>query len=421
MEKIKQIISSNTFRQTVVTSGGTIVSGILGMFFYILIARYLGPSNFGIFSVATASMALIASIANIGIDTGIVRFVGEHYPTDKVLAFRFLKMGMVLKIITSFLVLLIGWVMVPYLVKIIFNKPEFIFPLRLSLIGAVTALLFSFVSSGLQAVQKFLVWSWVGIFTNLLRLVVTIVVFSLGILTINNSLAIYIIFPFFGFIIGLLFLPKFWKVTKERQVLGEFLHYNKWIALFTLIVAVSSRLDTFISAKLLSLEDLGIYSVAVTLSSVIPSIILALATVVAPKLASYSSDKETFIYLKKLQYFVFGLAILGIFIGIPLTYLFVPYLYGASYLASVYPLAILIVAQALFLISIPAHTSVLYYFSYPLLFVYMGLVNLLIITIGGWYMIANFGYMGAAYTVLIGNLFNFVIPLVWSLKRFKKL
>lgn len=419
MEKIKQIISSNTFRQTFVTSGGTIISGILGMFFYILIARYLGPSNFGIFSVATASMALIASVANIGIDTGIVRFVGEHYPTDKVLAYRFLKMGMVLKIIISFLVLLIGWAMVPYIVKIIFNKPEFIFPLRLSLIGAVTALLFSFVSSGLQAVQKFMVWSWVGIFTNLLRLVVTIVVFSLGILTLNNSLAIYIIFPFFGFFIGLLFLPKFWKVTKERQVLGEFLHYNKWIALFTLIVAVSSRLDTFISAKLLSLEDLGIYSVAVTLSSVIPSIILALATVVAPKLSSYTSDKETFAYLKKLQYFVFGLAIVGIFIGIPLAYLFVPYLYGASYLASVYPLAILIVAQALFLISIPAHTSVLYYFSYPLLFVYMGIVNLLIITIGGWYMVSGFGYMGAAYAVLIGNVFNFIIPFLWAFKKFK--
>lgn len=421
MEKIKNIISSNTFKQTLVTSGGTIISGVLGMFFYILVARYLGPSSFGIFSVATTAMALIASVANIGIDTGLVRFVGKYYGDDKTLAFRFLKMGLILKILTSLIVLSLGWVLVPSLSKLIFGRPEFIFPLRLSLVGATSALLFSFVSSALQAIQKFLVWSWLGIASNVLRLVATIVVFSLGVLTINSSLAIYIIFPFFGFVIGLLFLPKFWKVTNEKQVLSEFLHYNKWIALFTLLVAFSSRLDTFIAAKLLSLTDLGIYSVAVTLASVIPSIILALATVVAPKLASYTDDKETFAYLKKLQYFVFGLAFAGILIGIPLTYLFVPYLYGASYLASVYPLAILIVAQALFLISIPAHTSVLYYFSYPMLFVYMGLVNLLIITIGGWYMVSSFGYMGAAYTVLIGNVFNFIIPFVWTLKKFKKL
>lgn len=421
MEKIKKIISSDTFKQTLVTSGGTIVSGILGMFFYILIARYLGPSNFGIFSVATASIALIASVANIGIDTGIVRFVGKHYRTEKNVASRFLKMGMRLKLIVSVVVIVFGWIAVPAVALSVFGKPELIVPLRLSLVGAIGALLFSFVQSALQAMEKFWIWSWLSILTNLFRLLATMIVFGLGLLTINNSLSIYIIFPVFGFAVGFLFLPKFWNVKNENQVLIEFLHYNKWIALFTLIVAVSSRLDTFISAKLLSLSDLGIYSVAVTLSSVIPSIILALATVVAPKLSSYGNDKEAFHYLRKLQFFVFGLALLGILIGIPLTYFFVPYLYGSSYVSSLYPLAILIVAQAVFLVSIPAHTSVLYYFSYPLLFVYMGVVNLLVITIGGWFMIQIFSYVGAAYIVLIGNFINFVIPFFWTLRRFKQI
>ena len=74
-EKILKIIRTKTFSQTVITSFGTIVNGILGLFFYVLAARYLGPSKFGIFSISVATIALIASIANFGVDTGIVRFV----------------------------------------------------------------------------------------------------------------------------------------------------------------------------------------------------------------------------------------------------------------------------------------------------------------------------------------------------------
>ncbi len=420
-ESIKNIISSNTFKQTLVTSGGTIASGVLGMFFYILIARYLGASSFGIFSVSTAAIALIASIANIGIDTGIVRFVGKHFNDDKVRALRFLKMGLNLKFFVSAIVLVVGWLLVPVIAQYGLGKNELVFPLRLSLIGAVTALLFSFVMGAIQAIQKFWVWTWLSVLTNLLRLVATVFVFGLGMLTINNSLTIYIIFPFFGFLLGLFYLPNFWKVDNEREVLGEFLHYNKWIALFTLTTALSSRLDTFISAKMLSLSDLGIYSVAVALSSVIPSIIVTLATVVAPKLSSFTSVKDTFTYVKKLQLFVLGLAGLGVLVGIPLSYYFVPIFYGPEYSASLYPLAILIIAQAIFLISVPAHTLIMYYFSYPKLFFYLGIVNLLIVSLGGWIMIGNYGYIGAAWIVLIGNVFNFIIPFFWSLRRFKKI
>ena len=47
--------------------------------------------------------------------------------------------------------------------------------------------------------------------------------FSLGMFTVNTSLAVYIIFPLLGFFLGLLFLPKFWRVKNEFTVMNEFL------------------------------------------------------------------------------------------------------------------------------------------------------------------------------------------------------
>lgn len=419
IERIKEITSTSTFRQTFITSSGTIINGLLGMVFYILVAGFLGPADFGIFSIAVAAIAVIASIANIGVDTGIVRFVGRYVLSEKNKTLRFLKLGLEIKVLSSLAVLGVGWLIMPFVTLKLLGKPELLSPLRLSLLGVATSLLFSFATSSLQALQRFWVWSGLNIAANLLRLVAVVIFFNLGLLLVESSLWLYILFPFFGFVAGLFFLPKFTKVDKERSVLTEFFNYNKWIAVFTLIVAVSSRLDTFLSARLLSLEEVGIYSVAVTLSGIVPAIVFAIATVVAPKLASMLNDKDAFGYLKKLQLFVTALALTGILVGIPLSYVFIPLFYGSRYLSSIAPLSILIVAQAIFLISVPSHTSIFYYFSKPKLFVYVSIVHLAILLFGGWYLISAFGYLGAAWIYLIGNVWNFAVPFIWVVRRFK--
>ena len=419
-EKIKQILKSKTFSQTLITSFGTIVNGVLGLFFYVLAARYLGPSKFGIFSISVAAIALIASITNFGVDTGIVRFVGSYISTDRQKALRFLKSGFYIKTLSSIFVIILGWYIVPFVATYFFQKSELIFPLRLSLIGVASALLFSYVTSAVQAFQKFWVWSGLNIFSNLLRLLATIGLFTLGILSVESALSVYIIFPFLGFLLGLFFLPNFFKVQGEKRIFSEFMQFNGWVAAFTIIAAISSRMDTFLSARFLTLSDVGIYSVAVSLTSFIPQVVFAIGTVVAPKLASFTSKGDALKYLKKLQLFVLGIGIAGVTLGIPLSYFVIPAFYGGDYIHSIYPFIILLFAQAIFLISIPVHTAIIYYFSYPKLFVYITLINFLILLFGGWYAISNFGYVGAAWVFLIGNISNFIIPAVWVINKFKK-
>lgn len=421
-EKIRQILATKTLRQSVVTVSGTIVNGLVGWIFYILVARNLGPSYFGIFSVATATTTLLASIFNIGIDTGLIRFVGKYISGNQEKAFKFMKLGLKMKFAIGFFLVTLGWFLVPTFVGLFFKKPELIFPLRLALVAASGWLLSSFVTSSLQGMQKFFGWVSLNVLMSGIRLILFVGLIYLGLAgSLNFSLYAYLLAPFVGFLVGVSFLPKFYRVNGEKSVALEFFHYNKWVAIFNLIVAVSSRLDTYLSTRLLSLGDLGIYSVANNLSGIVSEVVLALATVVAPKLAGFVNNLDAKRYLIKLQIFVFVLAIMGVTFGIPFSYYVIPKFYGENYIPSILPFTILLISQTVFLISVPVHTSIFYYFSNPKIFVFVGLGHLILISLLGWFAISSYGYMGAAFTMLAGNIFNFVFPGIWVLRKFHRL
>lgn len=420
MEKIKIALESNTVRQSAVTSLSTIINGLLGVFFYILTARFLGPGNFGVLVVALTTLTLVADMATIGTDTGIVKFVGQYFEKDRNRALKFLKLGLRIKFLVGLAVFTLGWLIVPLIARTFLSKPELITPLRFAIAGSFVTLLFTFATSSLQAIQKFWTWGAVNVTTNTLRLVLIIILISMGLLSVNTTLTIYIVCVLLGFFVSLLFLPDFLKVKNEGMLAKEFLHYNKWVAAFVMIAAISGRLDTFLSTRLLPLSEVGIYGVATGLASIGAQIVSGVTTVVAPKLASMDSNKKAIEYLKKLQLLSFALAILVMVVGSVAGYIVIPLFYGQLYVSSIAPFITLLAAQAVFLFSIPAHSSVIFYFGYPKLFVYISLVHLAIIGLLGWFMITNFGIMGAAFTVLVGNISNLLIPGIWSIYKFSK-
>ena len=417
--RLKAATKTNTFRQSSITFSGTMVNGFLGALFYLLSARYLGPSSFGILSVSIATLALTADIANFGVNTALVRFVSKYFTKDKDRANRFLKLGIEIKIIASFGVLMLGYLGSSFLANYVFAKPEMLFPLRLSFIGVGTTLLFSFTTSFFQSSQRFVAWSLIQILTNFLRLSAVVLIFILGFLSVDTVIVGYILMPFLGFVISICFIPNdFWKVKKEWSVSNEFFNYNKWVALFSIVSAVSARVDTFISARLLSTAEVGIYSAANQLVQVVPQIIAAISTVIAPKISSMGSLKSLISYLKKTQMLVVGIAVLAI-LSIPLASYLIPLFYGSQYLASVKIFTILLIASLIFLISVPIHNAIFYYFSKPSLFFWLSLLNLSIVMILGWNLISAYGVVGAAISVLVGQFFNFLIPLIWVLREIR--
>ena len=125
------------------------------------------------------------------------------------------------------------------------------------------------------------------------------------------------------------------------------------------------------------------------------------------------------VYVKKLQLFVLGLALVGLVVGIPLGYLLITRVYGSQYVASFAPFIVLLLAQTVFFVAVPVHTSVIYYFSNPRLFVWISTLYLMIIGFGGWFLIGAWGTMGAAVAVLVAQTVNYIIPAVWVYRKFR--
>lgn len=415
------IFKTATFKQSQITIAGTIVNGLLGAAFYILMARFLGPSDFGLLIVSVATLTLIADIADFGTNTGLVRFVSANIVSNKEKAWRFLKLSLEVKFAVWIVVLVLGIIFSPFVADKIFNKTELVMPLRLVMIGVGGALLFSFATSSLQAFQKYFTWSFVNIFTNFLRLLFIFLLFFYAQLNLTSGLLIYLVLPFFGFSLTLVFIPakKIFAVSQEFSVAKQFFKYNFWVAFFTIIAAISARLDTFLTARLLSAQEVGIYGAANQLVSVVPQIIGALGVVAAPKFAGFVNIKQMIEYFKKFQLMVLGLGLLGL-LAIPLSFYVIPLLYGASYAETVLPFIVLLLAMLIFLISVPVHNSIIYYFGKPQVFVWVGIGHLIIISFLGYSLILSFGVVGAAMTVLVGTTFNLLAPLGWFLWRIKQ-
>lgn len=419
-EGIVRLASTGTVKQTMITVTGTLGSGVLGAVFYIWMARVLGPAEFGIFSVAATTMALVASVSNVGTDTGLIRFVGKYIGKERERALGFLKLGFVVKVAVWLTVGIIGLILARWVAVDVLKKPEITQALKISVVGVGGMLLFSFSVASLQATQRYIVWSGVMISNNLFRLGVVAALVTVSYLSLNRALWIFALVPFFGCLIGLVFIPAFVRAKLGREIRTEFFNYNKWVALFTVLTAISSRVDTFLTVRLLTLKEVGIYAVAVTLAGFVAQITLALATVIAPKLAAFETKEEAIEYIKKLQLFVVILAGLGLAVGVPLGYGIIPVLFGEVYKSGFGVFVILLFAQTMFFMAVPVHMSVMYYFSYPKLFVWVALVYLVIVGGLGWILIANWGMMGAALAVFVAQSVNFVIPAVWVANRLRK-
>lgn len=421
LSHVKVIYNSSTFRHSSVTFIATILNGALGAVFFIIAARYLGPSNYGLFSVAMAVLTLTADIGNLGTDTGIVNFVSRNIATDKTKAHQFLKLGLKIKLIVGICIVVFGIFISPFIAQSIFNKPELIELLQIAFIGVLAQLLFTFATSALQSFQKFVQWGAVNVGQNTIRLIFLFIVYSIGAVTTSNILLLYALIPFAGFLLGMIFLPKsFLRSQNENSVSSEFFKYNLWVAAFGAIAALSSRLDTFIAARLLDATQIGVYAAANQLVQIVPQLVGALGTVIAPNMAQQNSQEKFINYLKKTQLLVIGIAVLGLF-SIPFVLLIIPYLFGVEYLTSGPLFVVLLFAMLIFLISVPIHMSVFYYFSYPKLFFWISLGHLIIIALVGWNLISYYGAFGAAVSVLIGQLFNFIVPAFWMFNRIKKI
>lgn len=373
---LQQVISNTAwlFADKIIRMGAGLLVGVW-------VARYLGPEQFGLFNYALAFVALFSIIANLGLDSIVVRdLVHDPERRDETLGTAF---SLKLIVGAATFVLTIGaiWLMRPaegethWLVGIIaagtifqaFDTVDFWFQAQVRSKYTVYAKNAAFLVATLLKVAMILLkaplvaFAWAGLAE-----------------TVCGAVGLVIAYRINGYFL------RSWRAT---LALAVGLLRDSWpLMLSGVVVMVYIKIDQVMLGEMLGNHEVGIYSAAVRLSEVWYFIPMAITASVFPAIvnAKKSSEAEYYNRLRKLYLLMVWLSLA---VAVPVTLLageIVQLVFGEEY------------RDAAAALSINCWAG---------LFIFSGLVS------NHWYLLENLSHY-TLYRHVVGALANIGLNLV---------
>jgi O-antigen/teichoic acid export membrane protein len=298
-------------RGAIWTFGGFGISQLLRLVTNIVLARLLAPELFGIMQIVYSMQTGVELISDVGLGQNIVYNKNANDPD-------FYNTVWTIQLIRGVLL----WIVI---CAIAVPTAKFYQSPTLVLIMPVVS--FSAVLGGFSSTSRFLLQKRMKYSTLTTFDTIVAIVFS----AIQLLLAYFIptIWALvFGTVAGTMaysigshfILPDArHKFFVSRKYTKEILSFGKWIFVSSIVYFLSTNFDRLYLAKLIPLELLGVYGIARTLSGMVSSAVLQLASnVIFPFIASHSHTPRTELHallaptrLKFLVLIGFGLSILA--------------------------------------------------------------------------------------------------------------
>lgn len=322
----------------------------IGYIGQILLARWLGVNNYGVYTYLITWAQVFTIGALLGLDLGIVRFVPEYLVRqDRERLSGILRWS-------RFLVLAVGIILaVPSGLILFFVRPIQSATITL-LLGSLLIPLFAFSEVQTQIIRSTRRIAWAYAPPILLQPLLLLVV-AFGFVTILGGLTDYLSIVALGISLCLIVILQGGVIHRvfsglTRNVSPSYDAYG-WLkvslpllfnSIFSIVIL---RVDTLAVGFFLGSEEVGIYGAAVKTATMVGVTLLAANTIVAPLIASYYTRRD----IAGLQDVV-SLATLGSFgfslvIGLGVMLLSGPILgaFGTEFIRARLPLLILILGQ----------------------------------------------------------------------------
>ena len=394
-----KLINSDTGKDTSIVFLGTLMNVILGGLFFIIVPRILGPFDYGLFSTVIVTALMVTSIANFGLDTGILRFAKTN-PSIISLAF---KTYVLLGIMSAIL----GFIFSP-VISTMLNHPEITPLLRIAFFGTIFLLLSNFFTAALQAKSEFLKASLVGIAANGARLLILIVSLFFFKASLNFLTALFFVIPVISVILGKIYLPI--KLEKSQNS-AKFFQFNLWIALALIISSIPY--DNYILLSLAGPAATGLYFAPFKVLTFVYQFGGNFTRVLSSRYSSFDTNQKAVEFSKKSLLFssVVSCGLLTlIFISRPVISL----IFGSQYLAAVSIMQVLSVGFIFFFLSTIPSSVILYYLgksriSFLITLIrYALFVSLLVI------LVPTSQALGAAWAFTLSELLSLILLSAYS-------
>lgn len=309
----------------------------LGLLIVILLARYLGPEEFGLFSFLTAFTALFGVIAALGLPSIAVREVVRDPETADVTLITVAVLQLVGGLFAYLLALGTASYMRPD--DEIARAIVAILGLMM-LIKASDVVLYWFES---QVQSKYTVWAQTSTFILFASIKIGLIIHQVSLTT---FVWVMLVEALFGAIILIIVMQKYGpKLSFDRFNLAQaktFLKDSWPLILSGLAVSVYMRIDQIMLGQMIDDQAVGIYSAASRISEAWYFIPMVVATSFFPEIfeAKTRSEAEYYTRLQKLYDLM---VVISILVALPMTLLSAPLMtifFGQAYSESGVVLAI---------------------------------------------------------------------------------
>ena len=381
-----------------------IISCILGFFYVMYTARYLGAAGFGILSFALAFTGIFGVFSNLGLSMLTVREVAR----DKSLARKYLGNIAVMKII----LVVITFGLIALAINLLGYPEQTIMVVYLVTLSVVFSTFSGMFNSIFQAYEK-IEYASVG------RILSSALMLASALFAISHSFSVVgfasIYFVVSAIVLIYSFVVCVWKFAKIRvEVDWSFWKQTikeAWpIGGMAVFVMIYFRIDTVMLSLMVGDTAVGSYSAAYRLSemsTIIPSMFMIS---VFPLLSKYhQNSKNSFVNIygksaKYLFYLALPMALIVTLLARPIINL----IYGNEFAGSVIALQILIWAAAIMYVTMVQGSTIVtanrQRFSFKVCVVSATLnviLNLIVIP--------KYSYMGASATTVVTEAFGFFI------------
>lgn len=408
---VKNLFYTDTAKDTLIVSLGTIINVVAGGLFFILAPRILGPADYGLFSTVVATGLMAASIANFGIDTGILKFA-KFGDSD---FNKILSLAIKSYIIFGLVVAALGLLFAPLIAEFLGQK-QITNLLRIAFIGNIFILLTNFYVAGMQAKREFTKASIVIISSNILRIL--ILALSAYFLTIG-LLSLTLIFfsvTFVSVIIGKFSLPFSLEKTNKKKLI-DFHKYNFFIAISLIISTIP--FDNYFLLKIAGPVQTGLYAAPLKILTFTYQLGGNFSRVLAPRFALFDTKEKVIAYSRKAAAIVFIL-ISGLILFIIFAESFSNLLFGSEFKNSVAIMQILSLGFIFFTASIIPSAVILFYFGKSGTLFRITVIKYISFAVFLTLLIPDFGAIGAALAFTASETFSFILMATFSYLNLKK-
>jgi O-antigen/teichoic acid export membrane protein len=396
---------------TVWTIGSYVVGSVLRLGTNVVLSRLLAPELFGIMLIVNSLRIGVELISDVGIGQNLIYSRSADYPDFYNTAWT---LQLIRSVVLSFVFLAAAIPLAQF-----YQTPILIFVVPITAFSIVFA---GFTSIGKTLSQKRLQVAKLSIFD-------TIMIF---ISSVGYVVAAYLSPTIWALVFGSVFgsatsaigsyflLPD----VKQRFYLSkqfslEIINFGKWIFISSIVIYLSTYIDRLYLGKVVSLELVGVYGIARSLSDLTSNLVLRLGNAVLfPFIAAHSQIPRTELreQLASLRLKLLLLTGLGFSVFVVMADFTIRLLYDERYYAATWILPVLIIGSW-FSTMATINESTLLGIGKPSYSAISNGFKFLFLLIGLWFGAKGFGLVGAVVVVALANLCGYIPILVGQIRE----